>query len=69
MLVTRETPERYRPRACEYIEMALVEVPIYLAATTEPLLQNHPGPRVRMAACPTNPVSTFAGQAVLQFVG
>ena len=39
MLVTRETPERYRPRACEYIEMALVEVPIYLAATTEPLLQ------------------------------
>jgi C-terminal processing protease CtpA/Prc len=39
ILVTRETPERYRPRACEYIEMALVEVPIYLAATTEPLLQ------------------------------
>ncbi len=37
-LVTRETPERYRPRSCEYIEMALVEVPGYLAAT-EPALQ------------------------------
>ncbi|WP_445937087.1 PDZ domain-containing protein [Pseudomonas sp.] len=38
VLVTRETPERYRPRSCEYIEMALLEVPGYLAAT-EPVLQ------------------------------
>lgn len=38
-LVDRETPERYRQRSCDYIEMALLEVPGYLAATTEPLLQ------------------------------
>src|SRR3989338_6009982 len=38
MLVTRETPERYRPRSCEYIEMALVEVPGYVGSS-EPLLQ------------------------------
>ena len=37
-LVDRETPERYRLRSCEYIEMALIEVPAYLAATAEPLL-------------------------------
>ena len=38
MLVTRETPERYRPRSCEHIEMALVEVPGYVGSS-EPLLQ------------------------------
>lgn len=38
VLVTRETPERYRSRSCEYIEMALIEVPGYVGST-EPLLQ------------------------------
>jgi S1-C subfamily serine protease len=32
-LIVRETPDRYRPRTCEYIEMSLVDVPSYLGST------------------------------------
>lgn len=32
-LIVRETPDRYRPRDCEYIEMSLAEVPAYLSST------------------------------------
>ncbi|MCU1724875.1 PDZ domain-containing protein [Pseudomonas sp. 5P_5.1_Bac1] len=37
-LVDRESPERYRSRSCEYIEMSLQEASAYLAATQEPVL-------------------------------
>lgn len=37
-LVNRETPERYRAKACDYIEMSLNEVPMYLAST-EPVMK------------------------------
>lgn len=37
-LVTRETPDRYRPKSCEYIEIALGEVPTY-QASPEPLVR------------------------------
>lgn len=37
-LVTRETPDRYRPKSCDYIEMALSELPMY-RASPEPILQ------------------------------
>jgi len=32
-LIVRETPDRYRQRNCEYIEMSLVDVPTYLSST------------------------------------
>lgn len=37
-LVTRETPDRYRSKSCEYIEMALSEVPMY-QASAEPVMK------------------------------
>lgn len=37
-LVTRETPDRYRPKSCDYIEMALSEVPMY-QASAEPVMK------------------------------
>lgn len=37
-LVDRETPERYRSRTCEYIEMSLYEGAAYSASVQEPLL-------------------------------
>lgn len=37
-LVTRETPDRYRSKSCEYIEMSLSEVPMY-QASAEPILK------------------------------
>jgi hypothetical protein len=37
-LVTRETPERYRSKSCDYIEMALSEVPMY-QASAEPVMK------------------------------
>lgn len=37
-LVTRETPDRYRPKSCEYIEMALSELPMY-QTSAEPVLR------------------------------
>jgi len=38
-LIIRETPDRYRPRNCEYIEMSLAEVPGYLNSTNAYLKQ------------------------------
>jgi len=38
-LISRETPDRYRPRNCDYIEMALSEVPSYLASSNAMLKQ------------------------------
>ena len=32
-LIDRETPDRYRPRTCEYIEMSLAEVASYMNST------------------------------------
>ncbi|WLH61289.1 PDZ domain-containing protein [Pseudomonas sp. FP2300] len=37
-LVTRETPDRYRSKSCEYIEMSLSEVPMY-QASAEPIMK------------------------------
>ncbi|MCP2073672.1 UNVERIFIED_ORG: membrane-associated protease RseP (regulator of RpoE activity) [Pseudomonas lini] len=37
-LVTRETPDRYRSKSCEYIEMSLSEVPMY-QGSAEPILK------------------------------
>jgi C-terminal processing protease CtpA/Prc len=37
-LVSREVPDRYRPKSCDYIEMALSEVPMY-QASAEPILK------------------------------
>jgi hypothetical protein len=37
-LVTREVPDRYRGKSCEYIEIALGEVPMY-EASAEPVMQ------------------------------
>jgi hypothetical protein len=37
-LVTRETPDRYRSKSCEYIEMSLGEVPMY-QASAEPIMK------------------------------
>ena len=37
-LVARETPDRYRSKSCEYIEMSLSEVPMY-QASAEPILK------------------------------
>ena len=37
-LVTRETPDRYRSKSCEYIEMSLSEVPMY-QASAEPVMK------------------------------
>jgi len=38
-MISRETPDRYRPRTCEYIEMSLAEVPGYLSSTNAMLKQ------------------------------
>lgn len=37
-LIIRETPDRYRSKSCEYIEMALSEVPMY-QASAEPVMK------------------------------
>lgn len=38
-MISRETPDYYRPRTCEYIEMSLSEVPGYLSSTDAALRQ------------------------------
>ncbi|MGE8186283.1 PDZ domain-containing protein [Pseudomonas sp. NPDC086278] len=38
-MITREVPDRYRPRNCDYIEMALSEVPGYQSSTNAYLKQ------------------------------
>lgn len=47
-MIARETPDRYRPRTCEYIEMSLAEVPVYLSSTNA--MQKQAGEARKVAA-------------------
>ncbi|MGG5872242.1 PDZ domain-containing protein [Pseudomonas peli] len=48
-LVSRETPDRYRSKACDYIEMSLSEVPMY-QASADPVLRQVGNARKEVAS-------------------